>query len=741
MKLIKKLKSVYTIWLISYLVIILFFSGVLFVVNRIYEDAISDTIAEFNNYVFQKVSDSVNDVYSNINALYTSFVANQNTDDFFKNVSGNYMKHKETYDLIDEFKNYKNFSINIDLFFLYLKESDRVLCNQGVIDGESFYQMYFDTSVMSYDEWKSEYISQRENMYVDMFFKDNNKTYKSNAYIFPIPHYENKGIGVILSKKEYLVSNINEMEWRAFCDIFVFDAYKEIIVSVVPSDNIAKVSYDELLSEEKGNIVHNSEIVVNNDKWYVVTRIQHGVLEKRINVVKNLILFTVTLGGIILVFLVKYLLKRNYQPMNRIFGLLGTSTQQESYSEIYTKVDKFVEQNRNLIKDNEKKKEKLKKVAVSKFIRGDISQSELLRENITVNEKYFTVVLFDISDIDELFGEDKELQSYERYYYLSFILQNIFKEMFEDRNMEFYLTDVENYIVGLIGMDTPQEEATVKVVIQEGISFINEQFEISLSYVMSSVAEGIDTIPKAYDETLQLQFYRQFAKINDSLSQGDVSYAKAGKYLFGFYREQNLIRYIKTADYNAAATMTAEIFEELRYSGAKSLRYMQCLVADILNTVIKIKDELSDEEFGNENEIELYDELVQSKDIDFVKEKLLLHVKNVCESIKISLSEKPDKNRVQINIERIMKYVQENFTDVNMNVNQISNHFDLTPQYIAKIFREYAQTSLLDYINRLRIEYAQELSRSGEYTAKEISKMAGFSNERTYYRILKKYTT
>lgn len=740
MKLIKKLKSVYALFIISYLIVIMVFSGVLFVVNRLYKDAIQSTLTDFNEYVFQKVSDSVNDVFSNINALYSSFISNKTTDEFFSNINGNYMKKEPTYDIIQELKLYRKFSLNIDSLFVYLKETDSVLSYQGVIEGEYFYKMYFDTSQMSYDEWKNSYIMQSENKYVDMAYKENGKIYDANAYVFPIPNYKSKGTGVIISKKKYLVSNINDMEWGSFCDVFVFDGKKELTASVIqmPDEKDTDLSYDSLVSDI--NETHSTEIVVDNDKWYVVTRVQRDYLEKRMDMVEMLFFIIIVLGAIVLAFVLKALYKHNYQPMKKIFGLLNTSTQQESYSEIYTKVGNFVEQSRNLVTDNKKTKEKLKKVALSKFMRGVISKSELSYEKVEINGKYFAVLLFSINDIDELFGEVKELQSHERYYYLSFILNNVFQELFGELKMDFYMTDVENYIVGLVSMKELETVGEIKNVAQNGVDFVNKNFNISLSYSLSSVVDGIDAVPKAYDETLQLQLYRQFSKIDDSLSLEDVSFSKKGKYLFSFYREQNLIRYIKMADFKSASEMVVQIFEELRQSNAKSLRNWQYLVADILNTIVKIKDELSDEIFRTESETELYDELVSSKDIDSVKEKLLLHLKDVCESISAGFNEKKDSKRVFHNVLKIKKYVEENFTDMNMNVNQISRHFDLTPQYIAKIFKENESISLLDYINRRRIEYAQELNKNGGYTAKELSKMAGFNNDRTYYRVLKKYT-
>ena len=741
MKLIKKLKNVYAIFIISYLIIFMFFLGMLFVVNRIYKEAIQSTVIDFNDYVFQKVSDSVNDVFSNINALYFSFITDKTTDEFFENIDGDFMKKQTTYNMIEDIKAYRKFSLGIDSFFIYLKQTDTVLSHQGMIDGKSFYEMYFDTSRMSYEDWKNSYIITGENKYVDMHFKEIDGVNSFNAYVFTIPSYDDLGTGVIISNKQYLVSDISDMEWGAFCDVYIFDARKELIASVIQrTDEKAKdsPSYDELIREKDST--YSTEIVVDNDKWYVITHVQQDYLDKRTEVVEKLFLLIAILGAIVLAFVLRILYMHNYQPMKKIFDLLDTSTNKESYSEIYTKVGNFVEQSRKLVSDNEKTKDKLKKVALSKFLRGEIVYNQLSYEGIEINGKHFAVLLFSINDINELFSDVKEFQSHERYFYLSFILNNIFKELFEEIKMDFYLTDVENYVVAVIGMNEPETVENIKVVLQKGIDFINENFDITLSYSISSIVEGIGNIAKAYDDTIQLQYYRQFSNIDNSLSLDDVSFSKTGKYLFNLYKEQNLIRFIKMGDYDLASSMVLHIFDEMKENDIKSLRYWRYLVADILNAVIKIKDELSDENFGSGSEMELYDELINGKDINLMKEKLLNQIKIVCGDINDGLTDKKDKTRVLFNVIKIKKYVDENFTDVNMNVNQISHYFELTPQYVAKIFKKEEGVSLLDYINRRRIEYAQELDKKGGYTIKEISKMAGFNNERTYYRVFKKYT-
>ena len=75
-----------------------------------------------------------------------------------------------------------------------------------------------------------------------------------------------------------------------------------------------------------------------------------------------------------------------------------------------------------------------------------------------------------------------------------------------------------------------------------------------------------------------------------------------------------------------------------------------------------------------------------------------------------------------------------------MNVMTVADEFDMTASYVSRQFKDAIGMSMLDYINYLRIKAAMDMAKNGEHTYREIYLKVGYTNERTFYRMLKKFS-
>lgn len=76
--------------------------------------------------------------------------------------------------------------------------------------------------------------------------------------------------------------------------------------------------------------------------------------------------------------------------------------------------------------------------------------------------------------------------------------------------------------------------------------------------------------------------------------------------------------------------------------------------------------------------------------------------------------------------------------DCNLSLSMIADHFGLSRPHLSKIFKETLGMTVLNYINNVRMEYAERLIQEGRYSLNEIAQMAGFGNVRSLYRLRKK---
>ena len=90
--------------------------------------------------------------------------------------------------------------------------------------------------------------------------------------------------------------------------------------------------------------------------------------------------------------------------------------------------------------------------------------------------------------------------------------------------------------------------------------------------------------------------------------------------------------------------------------------------------------------------------------------------------------------------EKILNYLDENFTNRELSQQQVADYFEISAYSLSKMFSGQIGTGFVDYINGKRIEYAKELLLTTEKNVKEIAVMAGFAGSTYFTAIFKKYT-
>ncbi|NQX60060.1 response regulator transcription factor [Paenibacillus qinlingensis] len=88
-------------------------------------------------------------------------------------------------------------------------------------------------------------------------------------------------------------------------------------------------------------------------------------------------------------------------------------------------------------------------------------------------------------------------------------------------------------------------------------------------------------------------------------------------------------------------------------------------------------------------------------------------------------------------IRGVAKFVAENFYK-DINVNEISKLFYVTPNYVSYLFKKEMGINLTEYITKLRIDYAGNLLLSSDMTIQEISEKSGFNDYFYFTKIFKK---
>ncbi|KOY13405.1 response regulator transcription factor [Paenibacillus xylanivorans] len=91
------------------------------------------------------------------------------------------------------------------------------------------------------------------------------------------------------------------------------------------------------------------------------------------------------------------------------------------------------------------------------------------------------------------------------------------------------------------------------------------------------------------------------------------------------------------------------------------------------------------------------------------------------------------------NMKMLLEYMHEHF-DQPLGLAEVAKHFHFNPSYLSSYFSSHKKEGFNEYLNKIRIEKAEELLRSDDVTISEISSKVGYSDHSYFCKVFKKFT-
>jgi AraC-like DNA-binding protein len=90
-------------------------------------------------------------------------------------------------------------------------------------------------------------------------------------------------------------------------------------------------------------------------------------------------------------------------------------------------------------------------------------------------------------------------------------------------------------------------------------------------------------------------------------------------------------------------------------------------------------------------------------------------------------------------IQQAVSYIQENFTNSDISISEVSRHCQLSYNYFSFLFKQYTNESPHHYLTRVRLEYAKEQIFNGKYNISQAAQASGFCNLQYFSKVFKKH--
>ena len=761
MKRIPKLKnSVLISWLVSYIFILaipVIINGFMYMQAT---NMLRTEIKQSYTFTVERMQQKLDALLSDMTKIQVDLSANPRINEFLtaktiEDINTRYASHR----VIEDISRYRVGNPFIDEIYIYFNNVDRVLNSVTSNTPNEFFQMKYAGTSTTREEW-DKIISSRSGpafSSIEMIFDE--KKIETLTFVASIPITSPRSTTATLFisiDKEKLLDLIFENLIPEGGNVFIIDSSNNILLSD-SSDNWQNEllyddfpnSYDNIYKSLGGGKYMVSYASSGVTEWKYIITLMDDVFWQKSHYLRNFMVSCVFLCIMLGLAGVWFVTKKNYSPVRELTELLKKKTQsgnvsadlENEYSFIQSMIDKLSDEKETMSNKLYQQNNTLRYNFLSKLLKGtagnynNLISDELLKSyGIEFKGDLFAVILFYIEDAGIFADGEKAGNSLT---ISKFVISNVFEELI-NKAANGYMTEADDMLACIVNisseMKTPKEEFTE--ICEYAKAFIQDNFQIKFSVAISDIHRTLIGIPSAYQKAIDALEYRILLGSEQVIVYEDIVKMPEGSYYYPLEKEQQLINYIKTGNFENSKQILDEIFAHNFDKTPLSVQETKCLMFDLVSTIIKTANDININH-GREliEELNPFERLLKNDNILTLKEEITKILESYCRYLSANSYEESAK-RIR---DRVIEYVKLNHADINLSVTSIADELKIHQSYLSKIFKEQIGEGLLDYIHKIRISEAKKLLLNTDLNMEAIASKTGYSNIRTFMRTFKKY--
>ena len=421
--------------------------------------------------------------------------------------------------------------------------------------------------------------------------------------------------------------------------------------------------------------------------------------------------------------LISYFIKKNYRPVQTIISHINPKP--NGLSNEYNIILDTIKSNSAELKHQQLE---LSNNYLLKMLTGEISYEESVSNQScllpTISDSHLCVSLVELRDYPT---SSKDL-------YL-FITKNVLEDLLKPFGYNVLFGTFSSSIAVIISCNQPNDNDIANIYEQHRIlyEFFKKNSPIVLSIGFSDHWTSKNDLHVAYTEAKEtveyINFYQRDPVFLHSmlpksgvLDLANIYNTKEVVSLVTNYTDEQLLAYfdILHQQFSTHSTTLAE-GKNLIYFYCQLLTELQRLLRSRLPGISFNSWKKWDEKLLQTN---LTEATVLTKQYFLDARQLLALHKN---------------NHMQLLVQQVRTYIDNNYFDVNMNQTTIAEYFHITPAYLSQKFKDEYAMSMIQYLYSVRIEHSLNLLKENKLKISEIATIVGFSNANSYIRVFKQF--
>lgn len=627
---------------------------------------------------------------------------------------------------------------NISNLFVVLNGVDGVIGPKGYASQSLFYDIYCQNCPLGKEElWQIMRAHYSDWAMINTVNEDGKEEIWFLRTSMTTSIGDDSATVVVAISRDLLQQRLTQFQWDPGLDLIAVGMDGQVASSTA-LDGVDP-AYLEQPAGTSFSLLQDHMVLVQNSEypgWRYILVLSKGLMMRNTAKVQ---LFTWL--GLVLCMLLGIGLSRkftlfNYRPLHAMmeqFVPKGNQkdpslTDKNEYEQLEYYVQKYYRERGDVQRELWNNERALRQYFLYSVLQYPRSAEEIRRDNerykLDLDETAFHVaVLFSVGKAPA----GKEV-SYEL---VQFAMLNVFQDA-ASAHFRLMTTEVGPAPTAVVAMnaDTPEALDCLEEDIRFTAQKIQEYFNVTVRAALGGVHEGVEGMSASYAEALEAMSYLLAGEDSDVICYRDICDARAN-YTFPLEIERRLIDLVASGNGEQAADLVRRTFPLGENSAVNAPGVARCLAYDITAALIKGASQGGVEDFDN----------VRFNNGDtHAPEEMQRHLTRIAITLceRVRLNRENASPNVQLCAD-IRKYIEENYADPDLNISQTGLHFNMTPAYLSKIFKNETGVSLLGCIGEVRIRHAKDLLMQGVPVSR-IAEQTGFRDSSALIRVFKKET-
>lgn len=329
----------------------------------------------------------------------------------------------------------------------------------------------------------------------------------------------------------------------------------------------------------------------------------------------------------------------------------------------------------------------------------------------------------------------KQKLGIEEYHVRFMNLENYILKICNEFPVHYLLKDLSGFICILGAQSVSRAEFKKKIIgtFSQTAEIFSDRFDLVIG--LGKIVTCVWDLAASYAQAQKALEYRFFFPSQNILEATAISGCDSSLILGKDAQEDELIQFICKNDLDSIRVWISDFKNSFPGNcGSKNLVYTR--LYSVIARILKFCCEMNLTNDSFEHEITaVFSNPEKFKNIDAISGWLYSICENVCGHLQASVA-----NYHQSLCESVVSYIEKNYPDSNLNLNEIAEHVQITPTYLSTLFKKYKQQNISNFITDVRIDASCQLLKNTALSLKVISTRVGYSNQYYFSSCFKKKT-